>query len=42
MGKGEKQAEVAEQMKELHKQYGHNKTTCQHVLRDFLLSWNSI
>jgi hypothetical protein len=28
MGKGEKQAEVAEPIEELHKQYGHNETTC--------------
>jgi hypothetical protein len=31
MGKGEKQAEVAERKEELHKQYGHNKTTCQQI-----------
>jgi hypothetical protein len=31
MGKEEKQAEVAERMEELHKQYGHNKTTCQQI-----------
>jgi hypothetical protein len=31
MGKGEKLPEVAERMEELHKQYGHNKTTCQQI-----------
>jgi hypothetical protein len=33
MDKVKKQAEVAERMEELHKQYGHNKTTYQHKIQ---------